>query len=272
MNRRSGYLLMLVAGLLFSLSNACGAPMISTSFGCSSGPSSYSISEGVGTSPLGSYQSTVVLGVGDGVTSQQSIQTNSADYSGEEDIYSRYGDYAKVTWDLTDATLLITSANQATSTKGDGSYALASEEWGVQSAKRIEFSAYAQNRKNYRAKVTTLIEDDGVNGGVVFNNKAEATSSAATATQTLKQAKGDKITRTLSASNLFKRSEQTITTEEPLQDYLDTAKATVFSATITPSGGSVTPSTPTVPPTGWPTGPGFPSTTRPTGWPTGPGW
>ncbi len=269
MNHKSGYALVLMLSLLFLVSNACG---ITSNFGGTSGGSSSSISETLSTDPKGGFSSTSSLNYGSSVTLQQNTQVNGLDYQGEESVYSNYNDYVKVTYNLKNAVLGISLSNTA-GASNMGSYAIASEEWDVVSADSITFSAFARNRKNYEAKVTT----DITKGGVVFTNEAKASSTEAIATQTLNQAWGDKITRTLSAKNNRKRSAHYSTdsfyyTGSPKKyDYKDTAKATYGDAVLTPTGG---PGATSPPGFDWPAPPKPPSYPfyQPTVWPTGSGW
>jgi hypothetical protein len=91
----------------------------------------------------------------------------------------------------------------------------------------------------------------------------------------LNDAWGDKITRDLSSNNKRKYSahhstnEFDYTGEPPKYDYEDTAKATKYYATVTPTGGPELPSPPSLP------GIEIPVITthyQPPVWPVGLGW
>lgn len=268
MNQKARSMMVLILGLLFCASNACG---ITSIIGGSSGGVTYQQLETWDTNPGGSASSTQTVYLGGGVTSMQNTQIDGLDYEDTKSARSTSGDYAEVSYKLENAVLGMSSVNDAWATPYS-SYAVAGEEWDIQSADSIEFSAYAKNRwpKYYEAKVTTNI----VNGGVLFENKAQASKYTAFATQTLTDAWGEKITRVLSANNGFRFRNQKVESydieaENPV-DYEDTAKATRYIATVTPTGGPVQPTPPSYPPYEWPvsSGPSYPSYQ----WPVGLGW
>lgn len=263
MRRTSKNTVVLILGLLFLVSDAYG---ITATFGGRSGGSSSGISETLSTNPDGSFFSTSTYGTG--ATLLQNNQINGMDYGATKFAYSNYGDYAKVTYTLKNAVL---GSDFSASASNMGSYAIATETWNVISADSIEFSAYARNRKNYEAKVTTNIED----GGVDFTNEAKATYSTAIATQALSDAWGDKIKRDLSSNNKLKYSAHysidsfDYSGEPPKYDYEDTATATKYDATVTPTGGPESPSPPSPPGIEIPV---IPTPYQPPVWPVGLGW
>lgn len=265
MNYKSRSALVLAVGLLLFVSNAWGC--VSATFGGSSGGSSSSISETLSTDPEDSYHSEASLGQGDAPILQQNAQIEG-DYSATKGAYSNDGDYAEVTYSLTNAVLESDFSAEASNM---GIYAIAKESWDVISADSIAFTARAKNRNGYEAKVTT----DITNGGVDFENEALASETTATATQKLNQAWGDKVVRSLYANNGRKVRNHYSTTSFaytgalPKYDYEDTATATSSDAVVTPTGGPKIPTPPSIPVGGF-TPPSLPY--KPFQWPRGTGW